>query len=332
MIDPVIIRHHLHEHPELSECESATHDYIVECLRECNPTEIHQHVGGYGVVAVWGNPTLAVRGDIDALPIGHRCGHDGHATILLRLAQLDINNVALIFQPAEEIGTGARAVIESGVLDRYPIHYIYGFHNIPGYPLGKVLMREGTFAMASTGMEITLKGRHTHASTPELGINPGLAVSELIPLVQPTLIFAHVGEEAYGTSAGYARMGFTLRKERTEQLDKLSADAVAHVERVAEKYHLQHSVRWVDPFPATVCDPEAYAMLKRVAEDPVMLEQPFRWSEDFGQYEGKTCFFGMGSGEDCRELHHPEYDFPDALIEPAAHFLSKLIKEINNIE
>jgi len=331
MIDPITIRHHLHNNPELSEYESATHDFIVECLKECHPTTIHQHVGGYGVVAVWGRPTLALRGDIDALPIGHRCGHDGHTAILLRLAQMDIDNVALIFQPAEEIGTGAKSIIESGVLSRYPIHYIYGFHNIPGYPLGKVLMREGTFAMASTGMEITLKGRHTHASTPELGINPGLAVSELIPLIQPTLIFAHVGEEAYGTSAGEAKMGFTLRKERTEELNELMAAAVAHVERVSEKYQLRHFIRWVDPFPATVCHPEAFALLRQVAEEPILLENPFRWSEDFGQYQGKTCFFGLGSGETCKELHHPDYDFPDVLIEPAAQFLLKIIKMNNTL-
>ena len=324
MRDIQSIRHHLHQHPELSGQEHCTHDYLVDCLRECQPTALHTHVGGHGIVALFGTPRIAIRADIDALPIGHRCGHDGHAAILLRLAQMQPHDVMLIFQPAEEVGTGSKAVIESGLIARYRPQHIFGFHNIPGYPLGQVLLREGTFAMASTGLEITLQGRPTHASTPELGLNPGLAVSELIPLLQPTLIYARVGEEAYGTSAGDATLGFTLRRERTEELEALVSQAKSHVLQVAERHGLQSSTRLVDPFPATRSHPEALALLRRAAPEALTLAQPFRWSEDFGQYPGSTCFFGLGAGEDHVELHHPDYDFPDALIEPAAQLLMRL--------
>ena len=189
MIDYKEIRHQLHEHPQTAGCEQFAHDMIVRHLQGLHPDKVYTHVGGYGVIAVWGKdpqaPTVAFRADTDALPIGHRCGHDGHATILLRLAEL-VNfefrnstcegdefkihnskfNIILLWQPAEETGTGSMAVIESGILQQYNIRAFYGLHNLPGYPLGTVVLCPRTFAAASTGVVYHLDGRETHASTP----------------------------------------------------------------------------------------------------------------------------------------------------------------------
>ncbi|MBP5528330.1 MAG: amidohydrolase, partial [Bacteroidales bacterium] len=224
MIDYKEIRHALHEHPQTADCEEYAHDTIVKHLQGLHPDKVYTHVGGYGVIAVWQSqnsrnhaieqsciPTIAFRADTDALPIGHRCGHDGHTTILLRLAELidgltpqppllerggenNVSNsprltgeglgvrpnVLLLWQPAEETGTGSRAVLDTGILQQYNITAFYALHNLPGYPLGTVVLCPHTFAAASTGVVYHLDGRETHASTPELGVNPGLAVAEII--------------------------------------------------------------------------------------------------------------------------------------------------------
>ncbi len=129
MSDYKEIRKALHEHPQTAGNEQFAHDTIIKHLQALHPTKVYTNVGGYGVIAVWGTnpqaPTIAFRADTDALPIGHRCGHDGHTTILLRLAELiddkysSINtshSILLLWQPAEETGTGSRAVMESGIL------------------------------------------------------------------------------------------------------------------------------------------------------------------------------------------------------------------------
>ena len=191
MTDFASIRQDLHCHPGISGDEHYAHDLIVRQLNACHPDAVFTHVGGFGVVAIWGTepsrPTIAVRGDIDAMPIGHRCGHDGHTTILLQLAEeigdkypqsFNGINIILVFQPEEETGTGSQKIIDAGILQQYNIKAIYGFHNLPGFPLGTVVLNYHTFAAASTGVIYRLTGRNTHASTPEKGLNPGLAVAE----------------------------------------------------------------------------------------------------------------------------------------------------------
>ena len=176
------IRHDLHAHPGLSGDEHYAHDLVVRQLALYRPDTVYTHVGGYGVVAVWGkepsHPTIAIRGDIDALPIGHRCGHDGHTTILLQLAEYIAQrgiptgrNVMLIYQPEEETGLGAQKIIDANILQQYNIRAIYGLHNLPGFHLGTVVLNRHTFAAASTGIVFRLMGRETHASTPEKGEN-----------------------------------------------------------------------------------------------------------------------------------------------------------------
>ena len=235
MTDFASIRQDLHCHPGISGDEHYAHDLIVRQLNACHPDAVFTHVGGFGVVAIWGKepsrPTIAVRCDIDALPIGHRCGHDGHTTILLQLAEQISDkypqtfngiNIILVFQPEEETGTGSQKIIDAGILQQYNIKAIYGFHNLPGFPLGTVVLNYHTFAAASTGVIYRLTGRNTHASTPEKGLNPGLAVAEIIQSFnrlnstdtdidrfrQSTLICVRLGEEAFGTSAGQADIMF----------------------------------------------------------------------------------------------------------------------------
>lgn len=344
-MNAIEIRHLLHDHPQLSGSEEYAHNLIVQQLQQLHPTKVYTYVGGYGVIAVWGTnasaPTLAFRADIDALPIGHRCGHDGHTAILLRFAERvdaewqhnDSGNVLLIFQPAEETGLGAQQVIESGILQQYNIKAIYGMHNLPGYPLGQVVLNRHTFAAASTGIVFHLQGRPTHASTPEKGLNPGMAVAEAVQRMaqlnnakggvddfrQSTLICARVGEPAFGTSAGEAELMFTLRAYSNNSMEHLLADVKELVGSIASRHHLQCDSWLQEPFRATENNSLLVEQMEEIVDDCTYELLPFRWSEDFANYLTlfKGCFFGIGAGCQQPELHHPDYDFPDALIEPA---------------
>ena len=379
------IRKSLHEHPQMAGGEQYAHDTIVKHLQGLHPSKVYTHVGGYGVIAVWQSqdsrnntiaqsriPTIAFRADTDALPIGHRCGHDGHTTILLRLAELvdgqRVNestsqretyeghvdsltcrfvdyNILLLWQPAEETGTGARAVLESGILQQYNIKAFYALHNLPGYPLGTVVLCPKTFAAASTGVVYRLDGRETHASTPELGVNPGLAVAEIIQRFaqfntlkqsgnqtfrQSTLICVRVGEPAFGTSAGHGEVMLTLRAFTNDGMERLLAEANGVVDQIADHYGLAVSRSLVEPFRATENNGECVEMIRKTLithhSSFITKATPFRWSEDFAEYlmEFPGAMFGIGSGEEHAELHHPDYDFPDELIEPAAQLFFRL--------
>ena len=362
MTDYRAIRKALHEHPQTAGDEQFAHDTIVRHLQGLHPDKVYTHVGGWGVIAVWGKdptaPTIAFRADTDALPIGHRCGHDGHTTILLRLAELvdtaklntehlalnTKSNILLLFQPAEETGTGSQSVLESGILQQYNIARFYGLHNLPGYPLGTVVLCPRTFAAASTGVVYHLDGRETHASTPELGINPGLAIAEIIKRFndfnghkgefrQSTLICVHLGSPAFGTSAGHGEVMFTLRAFTNDEMERLIHDANSAVDEIAARHKLTVSRTLVEPFRATENNGDCVEAIEKAAEDvPLRVRyqmEPFRWSEDFAEYllHFKGAMFGIGSGERQPELHHPDYDFPDALIEPAAQLFFRLAAE-----
>lgn len=347
------IRHILNEHPGVSGNERFAHDLIVAELEKLAPTELHQHVGGYGIVAYWKSPnssakTMAFRADIDALPSGHRCGHDGHTAILLRFArmvaeeQLD-NNVVLIFQPEEETGKGAKKIVRSGLLQRYGVDYVYGLHNIPGYPKGAVLLNKGTFAAASCGVLYRLIGRQTHASTPEKGLNPGKAIARIIEKMDglnnysasslrlSTLICCRIGEEAYGTSAGSGEVMFTLRTSSNDMMTELFSAADSIVLEESGKAGLELEKQVKEPFRATENTPSVVEQLNTIfatKNNVVMLDKCFRWSEDFAEYlkEFPGAFFGLGSGENQPELHHPNYDFPDDIIELGAECFFKILK------
>lgn len=349
------IRHDLHTHPGISGEEWYSHNLIASQLQECHPDNIHTNVGGFGVIAVWGtepsHPTIAIRGDIDALPIGHRCGHDGHTAILLQLARLIAEeglpanrNVILIFQPEEETGTGSQKILDAGILQQYNIRAIYALHNLPGFPLGTVVLNLHTFAAASTGVIYHLSGRATHASTPEKGINPGLAVAEIIQQFarfnshhdalgedfrQATLICIQLGEEAFGTSAGDAKVMFTLRAYTNDAMEHLLNEANNIVGEIASRHHLVLSHLLRDPFRATEnCSAHVEHIEEYCGCRVQHLLTPFRWSEDFANYllHFPGAMFGIGSGEHHVELHHPDYDFPDDLILPAAQVFHRLIK------
>ena len=354
--------HLLHANPGVSGNESVAHNLVVDELRRLSPHDLYEHVGGYGVVAVWyadGSdrtqaPTLAFRADIDALPGGHLCGHDGHTTILLRFARKVAESsrrchIMLIFQPEEETGMGARKIIESGILQRYDIRGIFGLHNLPGYAKNCVVLNRHTFAAASTGVIYSLSGRPTHASTPELGLNPALASAQIIQRVlalnggnpesrsfrQATMICCHVGDEEFGVSPGTGKVMFTLRAYTNDEMEHLTADVDAIVVEVAQQQGLRMTKELREPFRATensasVVD-ELHALFTHQGLSVSMMDHPFRWSEDFADFlhHFPGMFFGIGIGEDARPLHDAEYQFSTDIIATAVNCFELIMNNVS---
>jgi hippurate hydrolase len=204
------MRRHFHANPELSFGERETANYVAECL-EAWGYEVTRNVGGHGVVARLtqgtGGRGIAIRADMDALPIAeetglpyastmpgimHACGHDGHTTMLLGAAEYlartrhFTGTVTLIFQPAEEAGknSGAQAMIADGLFERFPFDAIFGLHNHPGEPAGSFLLRPGPLMAAGDTVTITISGRGGHASRPHLAVDPIVVAANLVMTLQ----------------------------------------------------------------------------------------------------------------------------------------------------
>ena len=297
----------------------------------------------------------AFRADMDAVCAkggqpGHYCGHDGHSSILAGLAlyldkgKTELNrDVYFIFQPAEETGQGAKLCLP--LLEEKKIGEIYGLHNIPGYPKNHILIKEGTFACASTGLEICMTGTPSHAAYPEAGKNPGFALAKLLleveklteqvnetgGFVRMTLIGMEIGSESYGVSASDGVLRLTVRGERECIFEEYVTAIKELAKERAKEENLTLAIHEIERFPATENHMDSVKKLRACAAKqglPVTeLKEPMRWSEDFGYYLQKTegAFFGIGDGEDHVQLHTEQYEFPDEIIETAVRMFGGLV-------
>ena len=343
------LQRQLHVNPELSGKEGGTHARLAAFLRQ-NTTLRVVDTGSvlFAINDEGAAKTICLRADMDAVcnsagrPF-HGCGHDGHSAALagaaLYLQQLRQSgagcgqNVLLLWQPAEETGAGAAEALK--VLRTEKIDHIYGCHNIPGYPLGQVLLREGVFACASKGMTVRLTGRQSHAAYPEQGASPGPLMGEVLQrlqgwchlpqyqgLVLATLVGLQAGSRNFGVSAGEGEINLTLRAERLADLLLLQQTIENTIEALAQKQGIAVDFGYVDEFPDTVNDAALTARLAQVfaaAGIPTAtLAQPMRWSEDFGWYLKQTpgVYFGVGAGQSTPGLHTDGYAYPPALLGP----------------
>lgn len=344
------LRHALHACPERSGQEERTRAMLEDFLRTHTSLELCSCAAGFYAAHREAEPTkpaIALRADYDALALpdgsaAHLCGHDGHAAALCGVALMTEGkrfgrNIFFLFQSAEETGAGAPGCLS--LLEQEDVGEIYGAHNLPGVPLGQVTTRPGTFACASRGVTLRFRGSPTHAAYPEHGISPAPAVGQLLcrlpELVAParylgmtlcTVIGVSMGEKAFGAAAEAAEIWLTLRAEHDRDLERLHRDLAELARDLAKSHRLAFSIEVQDVFPATENDP---ACARKVLErcGGVILEQPMRWSEDFGHYL-KICpgaFFGIGAGDQHPPLHTAGYEYPDALLEPTiAAFYSLL--------
>ncbi|WP_421780879.1 amidohydrolase [Kiloniella litopenaei] len=369
----ITFRHELHRYPEVSSQEQETSNRVTDFITQYEPDEIIRNLGGYGVAAIYNGiqtgPTVLIRCELDALPItetgnlpyksnysgtAHLCGHDGHMAMVIGLATLlhrtrpEKGRVVLLFQPAEETGAGAKAVIRDPGFARISPDYAFSLHNLPGEALHNVGIKEGSFNCASQGLWITLEGKTSHASHPEDGISPATAMCELVTAFTQlpaktefandfalvTVVHANLGDEAFGITPGFAKVMVTLRSETDRIMALLQEKSETLIKGVAEKYGLKTDFGYEDIFAASTNDSKATDILKSAFEDENILckemPAPMRWSEDFGQFGkvSKSAMFTLGSGLNQPQLHNPDFDFPDELIETGTRIFHRVIRTI----
>ncbi|WP_413283933.1 amidohydrolase [Vibrio sp. MA40-2] len=370
--DPIEFRKKLHRTPELSEQEQQTSTQIATQLKAFGLSPI-EHIGGYGIICIIDSgtkgETTLFRADFDALPICennhhdhtsqnlgvmHACGHDGHTTSLLLVAQQlsthppKTGKVILLFQPAEEIGTGAAAMLLDKNLKNLKVDNVFAYHNLPGYPLGQILVKENTFACASTGVLIKLEGKTSHAARPENGISPCAAMMEIIDYLQTmpesysqaftlvTIVHAQLGEQAFGVSPGEAKVMATMRSDCNQTFANMKINLSKKLKELSQDHGIDVSLNWDEPFNATVNSNRHSRLIEQQAKKIGMsvqhLQQPMRWSEDFAEFlqQWNGALFCIGSGESHPELHNPDYDFPDQLLKTASDVFISLIDTLHN--
>lgn len=346
------LRARLHGLAERSGEERRTKAALLTFLRERTGLELTDN--GAWFCALHREPgakeTVALRADMDAVPgpegPEHLCGHDGHSAALAGLGlwlegkRLG-RSVLLIFQHAEE--TGAGGPVCARALEGYGARRAYAFHNIPGRPLGEVVLRRGSFACASRGMTLVLEGAPAHAAYPEQGRNPGFAAGRFLAalpeltaalprrgLAMVTLIGAQLGQKAFGSAAGRAEVWLTLRAEEDGDLALLAGALERSARAQAQADGLGLTVSFCDEFPATVNHPDAQQRLEaacvRAGLACGQAPQPFRWSEDFGHYgaAAPSAMAGIGAGEDWPGLHTRDYGFNDRVLPYALDFFAAL--------
>jgi len=368
----VRLRHYLHAHPELSGREENTHHFIRTHFQDLQPDRIRK-IAGTGLMVTFksrkSKKNVLVRAELDALPIhetnsfqyrsvnegiSHKCGHDGHMVMLIGVGDwcasrpLDQTDVHLLFQPAEETGQGAKRVLKDPEFDIKP-DFCFALHNIPGFEVNEILIRKDLFSASVISISIELTGNTSHAADPQSGVNPALAVSEIIHVFDKlnqsgsskddffisTPIFIKMGEEAFGTSAGKARLGFTFRSWSNDRMKETQAAIKGIIQEIADLNKLELKYQWLEEFYANYNHSEAVDLAVKSAEilnySIRHLEKPFRWGEDFGLFTNQFngAMIGIGAGKDIPDLHHQEYDFPDEILETGTGLLKEILKQVD---
>lgn len=359
------LRQKLHRYPEISGQEIQTARRITDALAEIGGCEIVTGLGGHGVAAIFESPnpgpSVMLRAELDALLIqelgnpaykslidgkSHMCGHDGHMATLIGCAVSLAKNppeqgrVVLMFQPAEEDGSGAAAVIADERFERLRCDYAYSWHNFPGLKLGETQIRSGPLFCASVGVQIRFKGRTAHASQPENGNSPAQPLAQLIQRIVEftnahrrdetyklvTITYANLGEPTFGVAAGESELRATLRAVTSEGIQELRNDVENLARNIAVDAELEVDFAYFDDFATSINDPEATETLigvcDRLGVNVDVMEEPFAGSEDFGRFgqHSKAAMILIGAG-DTAALHNPDYDFPDELIPTATSIM-----------
>ncbi|KEO73208.1 amidohydrolase [Anditalea andensis] len=364
-------RRHLHQYPEISGKEVNTARRVKDFFKSCPPDEIIEGIGGHGIAFTYkgaeDGPTTLIRCELDGLPIYekndfvyasknpgsfHGCGHDGHMAIVagvgmhLTAHKPKKGKVVLLYQPAEETGEGAAAILNSKRFQNIQPDYAFAIHNLPGFDLNQIILKVGAFAAASKGMIIQLKGKTSHAAHPEAGKSPSEAMCKLIVALPKlpedidnftllTVVHALLGSEAFGTSPGEATVMATLRAYEDDALNLLTSYAETLARQLAHEYSLEIDISYTESFAATVNHSGAYEIIKTAAKNIGLsmdvLDTPFRWSEDFGQFSksAKTTIVGLGAGKYLPQLHEPTYDFPDEILEIGISLFIETLKDLN---
>lgn len=371
--DMIAWRHALHAHPEMGFEERRTAAFVAETLRGFGITDVVEGVGGTGVVATLrageGNRAIALRADMDALRIAertglphasrhqgvmHACGHDGHSAMLLGAARMLAGEggfdgvVRLIFQPAEEWGHGALAMLDDGLLERFPFEEIYGLHNMPGLATGRFETTAGPAMSAEDNFEIVIRGVGGHASRPQAGREVMVAACATVLALQTIVSrrlnpadIAVVSATEIATDGtrnvlpGEARILGDARSFRAE----VSATIEAEMRRIAAGIAAAHGctveVAYSREFVALINEPAATAAAIQAAKAVFGAENvsgdcaPITASEDFARFLERVpgCFGFIGNGTELPPLHNAGYDFNDAILANGAHWFATVARQ-----
>ncbi|MEM0908089.1 MAG: M20 aminoacylase family protein, partial [Pseudomonadota bacterium] len=366
-------RRDIHEHPELLYDVPRTAGLVAEKLAEFGVDHVETGVGKTGVVGVVkgsgsSDRVIGLRADMDALPIlektglpwasrtpgkMHACGHDGHTAMLLGAAKYlsETRNfdgtVVLVFQPAEEGGGGAKAMLDDGLVKRYGIERVFGMHNLPGHPIGTFALRPGPLMAAADRVYITLTGIGGHAARPNLSHDPVVAGSAVVMALQ-TIVARNVDplEAAVvsmsmfnaGTAGNVipqtAELCGTVRTLNPEVRNLVEQRLVSVVEQVASAYGVHADVTYKRDYPVTVNDVDEAAFAGDIAAKVVGEGNvdrnvvPTMGAEDFSFMLNTVpgAFIFAGVGEDVANLHNESYDFNDELIPVGCSYWAQLVE------
>ncbi len=371
--DMIAWRHALHAYPEMGFEEQRTAAFVAETLRGFGIEDVVENVGGTGVVATvragGGNRAIGLRADMDALRITerpgrphgscnhgvmHACGHDGHSAMLLGAARMLVEQggfdgiVRLIFQPAEEWGRGALAMLDDGLLDRFPFDEIYGLHNMPGIAAGRFETTPGPAMSAEDNFEIILSGVGGHASRPQAGREVMVAACATVMALQtivsrrlsPTDIAVVSATEILtdGTRnvlPGEARILGDARSFRADVSEAIEAEMRRIVAGIAATYGCTAEVDYTREFVALVNDADATAAAVRAAQTVFGADNvsaacpPITASEDFARFLERVpgCFGFLGNGTQSPPLHNAGYDFNDEILLNGARWLATIARQ-----
>jgi hippurate hydrolase len=366
-------RHEFHQYPELGFEEHKTSGKVAELLRNFG-IDVYEGIGRTGVVGILkcGNSSnsIGLRADMDALSIReentfshkskndgrmHACGHDGHTTMLLgaakRLAsQLDFNGtVVFIFQPAEEHGRGALAMIEDGLFNKFPVDTIYGIHNMPSLATGHFAVRPGPIMACEDNFEITIHGKGGHAALPHLTIDPIIVASEIVLALQTVVSrtlnpvdngVVSVTDFAVDATRNTIPEKVVLRGDTRAFTPEIQSHIETTMERIISgicaAHGAKHSFTYSREFAATVNSVNEATIAAKVARETFGAErvymncQPIMASEDFGfmLQQKPGCYLLLGNGGDrtggCG-LHSSHYDFNDEILNTGSEFWVRLV-------
>ena len=344
-------RHYLHQHPELSGYETGTTNFLRSYLEDLGVRILDSGLKT-GLIAEIGkgSPVIALRADIDALPIFeqtglpyasqnpgvmHACGHDFHQTSLLGAAEIlktmeeDLRGtVRLVFQPAEETSCGALEVLSSGYLD--DVKAIVGFHNIPQLKANQLALKSGAMMAGVEKFRVEVEGVSSHAARPDLGVDTVLTLTSMVQVLQflvartvspfeaNVLSITHI--EAGATWNVLPQSGFfegTIRSFSPNSQKKLKKDFIKIVENTAENFGARVFISWDKTPPVTFNDSNLTQLLmdhsKKFAE--VVEARPSTAGEDFAFYQEKIpgvfAFIGSNGSEDAPDLHHDKMIIDD---------------------
>ena len=385
IIGPIrAIRRDIHAHPELKFEENRTAEIVVSALRGFGIDEIHTGLGKTGVVGILrgrpGSKMLGLRADMDALPMTelnafehrsqyagkmHACGHDGHTATLLAAAKVMsadrdfAGSVAFIFQPAEEGGGGAKAMIVDGLFERFPCDAVFAIHNWPGLRVGEFGLNPGAMMASSNEFEITVCGKGAHAAMPHLGVDPVLIASHLIQAFQSLVsretkpIDATVvsvtqinAGEATNVIPDTCVMKGTVRTFSAQALDTIEQGMARICHQLPPAFNARAEFSFLRNYPPTINHAKEAMLAADVAAEIVgeaMVQrhvEPTMGAEDFAymlqKKPGAYIFLGNGDtsgghrttghGLGPCTLHNPSYDFNDDLIPIGATFWQLLAK------